>query len=90
MARVLILYGTSEGQTARIAGAIAKRLDANGIDSDVVQAGTLDPRPCDYAGVIVAGSIHAGGYRSAWRGGSARTSRSSATGRPRLCRCVWR
>lgn len=63
MARVLILYGTSEGQTARIARAMARRLEADAIDSDVVQAGTLEPRPCDYAGVIVAGSLHAGGYQ---------------------------
>jgi len=63
MSRVLVLYGTSEGQTAKIARAIAFSLNADSIDTDVVQAGTLDPRPCHYAGVIVAGSIHRGGYQ---------------------------
>jgi len=63
MTRVLVLYGTSEGQTAKIARAIALSLHARAIDTDVVLAGTLDPRPRDYAAVIVAGSIHAGGYQ---------------------------
>jgi menaquinone-dependent protoporphyrinogen oxidase len=63
MSRVLVLYGTSEGQTAKIARAIAATLNAAAIETDVVQAGTRNPRPCHYAGVIVAGSIHAGGYQ---------------------------
>jgi len=63
MSRVLVLYGTSEGQTAKIARAIAVSLNAGAIDTDVVQAGTIDPRPCHYAGVIVAGSVHGGGYQ---------------------------
>jgi menaquinone-dependent protoporphyrinogen oxidase len=63
MARVLILYGTSEGQTAKIVRAIAMRLNSGGIDTDVVHAGTLDPKPCFYAAVIVAASVHAGGYQ---------------------------
>jgi len=63
MARILVLYSTSEGQTAKIAGAIATRLRLDDIAADVVKAGTVDPRPSDYDGVIVAGSIHAGGYQ---------------------------
>ena len=63
MSRVLILYGTSEGQTGKIARAIAASLIVRGIDADIVQAGTRDPRPCHYSGVIVAGSLHAGGYQ---------------------------
>jgi menaquinone-dependent protoporphyrinogen oxidase len=63
MSRVLVLYGTSEGQTAKIAQAIAAALNAGAIETDVVQAGTGDPRPCHYSGVIVAGSIHGGGYQ---------------------------
>jgi menaquinone-dependent protoporphyrinogen oxidase len=65
MARVLILYGTSEGQTAKIARAISIRLNTGGIETDLVRAGTLDPRPCHYAAVIVAASVHAGGYQKA-------------------------
>jgi menaquinone-dependent protoporphyrinogen oxidase len=63
MSRTLIVYGSSEGQTAKIARAIAIRLNLDGIDTDVVQAGTRDPRPCHYAAIIVAGSVHAGGYQ---------------------------
>jgi menaquinone-dependent protoporphyrinogen oxidase len=39
------------------------RLRADDIDADVVKAGTVDAHPSDYAGIIVAGSIHAGGYQ---------------------------
>ena len=63
MSRVLVLYGTSEGQTAKIARAIAASLNARAIETDVVQAGTSDPRPSHYTGVIVAASIHGGGYQ---------------------------
>src|SRR5262245_50430942 len=65
MARILVLYATSEGQTARIAGAIATRLRFDDIEADVVKAGAVDARPSDYDGIIVAGSIHAGGYQKA-------------------------
>jgi menaquinone-dependent protoporphyrinogen oxidase len=63
MSRVLVLYGSSEGHTAKIARTIAFSLNADSIETDVVQAGTHDPRPCHYAGVIVAGSIHGGRYQ---------------------------
>jgi menaquinone-dependent protoporphyrinogen oxidase len=63
MARVLVLYGTTEGQTAKVARAIAARLAADAVDADVVQAGHGDPRPADYDGIVVAGSLHAGGYQ---------------------------
>ena len=65
MPRILVLYSTSEGQTAKIARAIAMRLQADDIDADVVEAGAVDPRPSEYAGVIVAASIHVGGYKKA-------------------------
>jgi menaquinone-dependent protoporphyrinogen oxidase len=63
MARILVLYATSEGQTARIAHGIAMRLRFDDFVADVVQAGTADPRPSDYDGIIIAGSIHVGGYQ---------------------------
>ena len=63
MSRVLVLYGSSEGQTAKVARAIAARLTADAIDAELVRAGAADPKPDDYDGVIVAGSIHAGGYQ---------------------------
>ena len=63
MSRVLVVYGTSEGQTEKIARAIAASLNAGAIETDVIQAGTSDPRPSHYTGVIVAGSIHGGRYQ---------------------------
>jgi len=61
MAKILIPYGTTEGQTARIADYIADVLHAHGHEAD-----TLDLKhaehdlPEGYDGVIVGASIHAG------------------------------
>ena len=63
MSRVLVLYGTTEGHTAKIASTIAATLRAKGIEVDVVEAGMDDPRADDYAGVVVAASVHASRYQ---------------------------
>lgn len=65
MSRVLIVYGTTDGHTRAVAHAIADPLTRCGIDASVIEAGTLDPRPDSYDGVIVAASIHAGRYQDA-------------------------
>lgn len=65
MTRLLILYGTTDGQTAKIADYMAGELRSKGAAVAVVRAGTADPDPCDYDGVLVAASIHAGGYQRA-------------------------
>src|SRR5687768_15843429 len=65
MARILVIYGTTEGHTAMIATAIGNTAIARGCEADVIQAGTIDPRPADYDGVIVAASVHRGHYQSA-------------------------
>ena len=65
---VLVLFGTTDGQTARIAAAIGGSLESTGLRADVVQAGRgVDPRPEDYAAVVVAASVMAGGYQKAVR-----------------------
>jgi len=62
--RVLVIYGTTEGQTAKIAGAMAETLRKCGVSVDLAEAGPgWDPEPEDYAAVIVAASVHAGGYQ---------------------------
>jgi menaquinone-dependent protoporphyrinogen oxidase len=61
----LILYGTTDGHTEAIAHAIAQPLTTHGIDTDVIEAGTLDPLPSRYDGIIIAASIHAGRYQQA-------------------------
>ena len=70
MARALILYGTTDGHTRKIAAALAGVLRWEGCRVDVINAQgvTPDVRPDDYDGVMVAGSIHMGGYQRAVRG----------------------
>jgi len=63
MNRILLVYGTSEGQTQKIAGDISETLRARGFEVDVVRAGSADPNPDRYDGVIVAASVHVGGYQ---------------------------
>jgi menaquinone-dependent protoporphyrinogen oxidase len=67
MAAILVLYGTSEGQTARIALAIGDMLQAQGITAPVVDAAERSPRPDEFDAVIVAASIHAGGFQRSVR-----------------------
>lgn len=65
--RFLVLYGTSDGQTEKIAKAVGETLRSQGADVDVVNAAAVkfEPEPEDYAAVIVAASVHAGGYQRA-------------------------
>jgi menaquinone-dependent protoporphyrinogen oxidase len=63
MSRILVLYGTTDGHTAKVATALGDTLRASGVDVDLVEAGTREPGPQDYAGVIVAASVHAAGYQ---------------------------
>ena len=65
MRRILVIYGTSEGHTEMIATAIGNTLITRRFDVDTIQAGTIDPRPAAYDGVIVAASVHRGHYQPA-------------------------
>ena len=65
MNRILVLYGTTDGHTAMIAQTIGDTLKAAGFGADVIRAGTVDPRPADYDGIVVAASVQAGGYQKA-------------------------
>ena len=65
MTRILILYGTTDGHTAKIARFLADELRPKGAIVDVFRAGKADPDPRDYDGVLVAASVHAGGYQRA-------------------------
>ena len=62
MARVLIAYGTNEGQTARIAEHIAGVARGRGHEAEVVDIGGLPDgsRPEGYDAVIVGAPIHMG------------------------------
>jgi len=64
MTRILVLYGTTDGHTLKVATAIADTLRAQVGDTDVVNAAVNPPRADGYDAVIVAASVHAGGYQS--------------------------
>jgi menaquinone-dependent protoporphyrinogen oxidase len=64
MPHILVLYGTSDGQTTKIARTLGDTLRGCGAEVDIVEAGKgAEPVPEDYAGVIVAASVHMGGYQ---------------------------
>jgi menaquinone-dependent protoporphyrinogen oxidase len=65
MSRILILYGTTDGHTAKIAARLGEFLRAEGCDVTVAQAGSLvtDAWPERYDGVVVAASVHIGSYQ---------------------------
>jgi menaquinone-dependent protoporphyrinogen oxidase len=64
--RALIVFHTVEGQSARIATAIAAELWSRGIDADIWPAETA-PAPDAYDGVVVGDSIHAGRHSTELR-----------------------
>lgn len=63
MARILVLYGTTTGHTAKIARSIAETLRHQGAYADVIEANAEWPEPEDYAAVVVATSVHGGKYQ---------------------------
>ena len=63
MNRILVLYGTTEGHTRKIANAIGDTMRGNGLDVDVVHIDEAEPDPSHYTAVIVAASVHGGGYQ---------------------------
>jgi menaquinone-dependent protoporphyrinogen oxidase len=69
MVSILIVYGTSEGQTAKIAGRIAAVARGRGYRVDLVD-GASPPRALSVAGydaAIVGSSVHAGRHAAAIR-----------------------
>jgi menaquinone-dependent protoporphyrinogen oxidase len=68
MPRVLVVYGTTDGHTRKVAEALRTALGDEACAVDVVDArGRSATNPAAYDGVIVAASIHAGGYQRAVR-----------------------
>lgn len=63
MSRLLIVFGTTDGQTAKIAQFLGDELRMLGSMVDVAEAGAAWPDPLDYDGVIVAASVHGGHYQ---------------------------
>jgi menaquinone-dependent protoporphyrinogen oxidase len=64
MPRLLVLYGTTDGQTKKIAEALGNDLRVEGCSADVVNAADrAEVSPHAYDAVIVGASLHAGGYQ---------------------------
>jgi len=63
MPRILVVYGTTEGHTAKVAGAVTEALHRTGAVVEVMAADDPAPAPDGYDGVIVAASVHAGRYQ---------------------------
>ncbi len=67
MSRILVLYGTTHGQTRKVALVLGEALEDLGCTVEIVDA-ALAPRtvrPEHYDAVIVAASVHMGGYQRA-------------------------
>jgi len=62
MPRILLLYATTEGQTARIAERIAHTLRKQRHSVEMLPADTPEADPAAYDGVMVGASIHYGHY----------------------------
>ncbi len=64
MKRVLVLFASTHGHTAKIAGRIGQALEQAGAPAEVRGADAkVDLAPSDYAAVVVGGSIHAGHHQ---------------------------
>jgi menaquinone-dependent protoporphyrinogen oxidase len=65
MSRILILYGTTDGHTAKVASRLEESFRAEGCDVTVAHAGRVstDAWPERYDGVVVAASIQIGSYQ---------------------------
>ena len=63
MSRVLVIYGTTNGQAGKIARFMGDIVRTAGLEADVVDAEGSDPDLTPYSAILVVASIHAGGYQ---------------------------
>ena len=63
MPRILVIFGTTDGHTARIASAIGDAVNDGGGTAAVVQATRDGPDPRRYDAVLVAASVHRGRFQ---------------------------
>jgi menaquinone-dependent protoporphyrinogen oxidase len=61
---VLVLFGTTEGHSARVAAAFGETLQGEGCAVEVVDAAAGSPEAGAFDAVIVVASVHAGDYQS--------------------------
>jgi menaquinone-dependent protoporphyrinogen oxidase len=67
MPRILLVYASTHGHTAKIAARIAAALEHDGatVDLQKLHANESEPAPRDYDAVILGASIHAGHHQHA-------------------------
>jgi len=65
MPRILVLYASTHGHTAKIAARIAATLEDDGATVDLQQLNESQPVLSDYDAVILGASIHAGHHQRA-------------------------
>jgi menaquinone-dependent protoporphyrinogen oxidase len=63
--RVLVLYASTHGHTARIATHLADRLGTRDLDVDLVSLAEQSPTPHGYDLVVAGGSVHGGHHQHA-------------------------
>lgn len=62
--RVLVLYGTTEGHSAKIAATLGDTLRGEGLNVDVLNVAQSSPDAETYDAAVVVASVHAGEYRT--------------------------
>jgi len=67
MAKILVVYATTDGHTAKVAREIGIALRKAGADAHVLKASGTLAGPEGFAGVIVAASVHAGRHQAGVR-----------------------
>jgi menaquinone-dependent protoporphyrinogen oxidase len=65
MTRILVIFGTTDGHTRKIAHRLGESFRRQRVKVDVVEAGTSDVTPDEFNAVVVCASVHAGGYQRA-------------------------
>lgn len=63
--KILVVYGTTEGQTRKIAEFMADVLKQSGYEVTISNAAAQPPAPSGFDAVIAGGSIHINKYQSA-------------------------
>jgi menaquinone-dependent protoporphyrinogen oxidase len=63
MTKILIAYGTTEGQTARIADQLAEVIRSRGLEADALNLKLSSVTVDGYDAVVVGGSIHMGKHQ---------------------------
>jgi menaquinone-dependent protoporphyrinogen oxidase len=65
MPKILVLYASTHGHTAKIAARIGAALEQDGATVDLrrIDAGEPEPAPLDYDAAIVGASVHAGHHQ---------------------------